>query len=199
MLQAEWIPKTLRPRLRPALHLDHRAGLRARRRARSSAACQGFIIAYVGVPSFIVTLGGLLVWRGFAFQFAQGQTIAPLDAHLPAARRRAQGVARRDAQLGRRRASPSSAIIYSLIASRRRRRKYGFPVRPMWADVALGVLGCRGRPSAPSGSPTATRGPTASPSSTPRRTASRSRAGGLHHPDRDRQPGPHRDRRHASS
>ena len=27
-------------------------------------AFQGSIIAYVGVPSFIVTLGGLLVWRG---------------------------------------------------------------------------------------------------------------------------------------
>src|SRR6187401_1547728 len=40
---------------------------------------QGFIIAYIGVPSFIVTLGGLLVWRGLAFQLAQGQTIAPMD------------------------------------------------------------------------------------------------------------------------
>src|SRR3990172_5650104 len=30
-------------------------------------AFQGSIIAYAGVPSFIVTLGGLLVWRGFAW------------------------------------------------------------------------------------------------------------------------------------
>ena len=37
---------------------------------------QGFIVAYGGVPSFIVTLGGLLVWRGLIFQYAQGQTIA---------------------------------------------------------------------------------------------------------------------------
>ena len=29
-------------------------------------AFQGFIIAYLEVPSFIVTLGGLLVWRGAA-------------------------------------------------------------------------------------------------------------------------------------
>ena len=28
---------------------------------------QGFIVAYIGVPSFIVTLGGLLVWRGVSF------------------------------------------------------------------------------------------------------------------------------------
>src|SRR5262249_35791868 len=29
---------------------------------------QGFIVAYVGVPSFIVTLGGFLVWRGLIFR-----------------------------------------------------------------------------------------------------------------------------------
>ena len=40
---------------------------------------QGFIVAYLGVPSFIVTLGGLLVWRGLIFQYVQGQTLAPLD------------------------------------------------------------------------------------------------------------------------
>ncbi|MFT7940667.1 hypothetical protein ACMYLN_23105, partial [Salmonella enterica subsp. enterica serovar Enteritidis] len=27
-------------------------------------ALQGFIIAYLEVPAFIVTLGGLLIWRG---------------------------------------------------------------------------------------------------------------------------------------
>ncbi len=50
---------------------------------------QGVVVAYVGVPSFIVTLGGLLVWRGLIFRYVQGQTLAPLDADLPAARRRA--------------------------------------------------------------------------------------------------------------
>ena len=43
-------------------------------------AFQGVIVAYVGVPSFIVTLGGLLVWRGFAWLTASGRTIAPMDA-----------------------------------------------------------------------------------------------------------------------
>ena len=41
---------------------------------------QGVIVAYVGVPSFIVTLGGLLVWRGVAWWLASGQTIAPMAA-----------------------------------------------------------------------------------------------------------------------
>ena len=40
---------------------------------------QGFIVSYLGVPSFIVTLGGLLVWRGLIFQYVQGQTLAPMD------------------------------------------------------------------------------------------------------------------------
>src|SRR5918994_1085470 len=42
-------------------------------------AFQGFIVAFGRVPSFIVTLGGLLVWRGLIFSYAQGQTLAPLD------------------------------------------------------------------------------------------------------------------------
>ena len=42
-------------------------------------AFQGAIVAYIGVPSFIVTLGGFLVWRGVAWWIASGQTIAPMD------------------------------------------------------------------------------------------------------------------------
>jgi D-xylose transport system permease protein len=33
-------------------------------------------------------------------------------------------------------------LIYSLIANRRRRRQYGFPLRPRWAEVTIGLLGC---------------------------------------------------------
>jgi D-xylose transport system permease protein len=44
------------------------------------AGVQGFVVAYVGVPSFIVTLGGCLVWRGLIFSYQQGQTIAPMDS-----------------------------------------------------------------------------------------------------------------------
>src|SRR5262245_32474828 len=78
MLQAEWIPKTF------GLGFDQpwtwivtiAAGVTL---GALIGGFQGFIIAYVGVPSFIVTLGGLLVWRGLSFQLAQGQTIAPMD------------------------------------------------------------------------------------------------------------------------
>jgi D-xylose transport system permease protein len=33
-------------------------------------------------------------------------------------------------------------IVYTLIAGRRRRRRYDFPVRPMWAEIFVGVVGC---------------------------------------------------------
>ena len=45
-------------------------------------AWQGFWIAYVGIPSFIVTLGGMLVFRGATQYLLQGQSIAPLPHGL---------------------------------------------------------------------------------------------------------------------
>ena len=79
LIQTEWIPKTSGLGFDQPYIVDHRAGLSGSPSAPLIGGLQGFIVAYIGVPSFIVTLGGLLVWRGFAFQFAQGQTIAPMD------------------------------------------------------------------------------------------------------------------------
>lgn len=41
-------------------------------------AWQGFWVAYKKVPSFIVTLGGLMIFRGVLLVLTQGNTIAPL-------------------------------------------------------------------------------------------------------------------------
>ncbi len=101
---------------------------------------QGFVIAYGRVPSFIVTLGGLLVWRGLIFQYAQGRTISPLDSTF---RLLGGGPAGAIGELGSWVIGllAVAGIIYTLIANRRRRRHYDFPVRPMWAEAALGVVG----------------------------------------------------------
>jgi len=40
---------------------------------------QGALVAYAGIPSFVVTLGGLLFFRNAAYQINQGRTISPLD------------------------------------------------------------------------------------------------------------------------
>ncbi|NJK42417.1 MAG: hypothetical protein HC937_01285 [Aquincola sp.] len=44
-------------------------------------AFQGVLIAFLNIPSFIVTLGGLLVWRGAAFLVAGGKTLRPWTTH----------------------------------------------------------------------------------------------------------------------
>ena len=108
-------------------------------------ALQGFVIAYGGVPSFIVTLGGLLVWRGLIFRYAQGQTIAPLDTNFQMLGGGTVGT--RVGALGEWGSWILGllicvAIVYSLITSRRRRRRYGFPLRPLWAEAMLGLAGC---------------------------------------------------------
>ncbi|MGH8914659.1 MAG: sugar ABC transporter permease [Acidimicrobiia bacterium] len=102
---------------------------------------QGAIVAYVGVPSFIVTLGGLLVWRGVAWALASGRTIAPMDPTFQLLGGGARGsigetwswIVAGIACIG---------IIALLVSTRRRRRKFGFRLRPMWADVTFGVIGC---------------------------------------------------------
>jgi len=104
-------------------------------------AFQGVIVAYVGVPSFIVTLGGLLVWRGFAWLTASGRTIAPMDATFQLLGGGARG------SLGETGSwivggVACVGIIALLVSGRRRRQKFRFRLRPMWLDLTLGVIGC---------------------------------------------------------
>jgi D-xylose transport system permease protein len=102
-------------------------------------ALQGFVIAYGYIPSFIVTLGGLLVWRGLIFQYAQGQTLAPLDTTFRLLGGGPQG------SLGEVGSWVVGivAVVVVLIGLgllRRRQAKYDFQVRPIWATVAIGVV-----------------------------------------------------------
>jgi D-xylose transport system permease protein len=102
---------------------------------------QGSIIAYGGVPAFIVTLGGFLVWRGLIFAYAQGQTIAPMDGIFALLGGGPNG------SLGEWGSwivgiLACAGIIFATITNRRRRQKYGFPVRPIWAMVTVIVIAC---------------------------------------------------------
>ncbi|GAA2449735.1 multiple monosaccharide ABC transporter permease [Streptomyces glaucus] len=47
-----------------------------------AGAVQGFFIAYGGIPSFIVTLAGMLVFRGLTEIFLEGQTLGPFPEGL---------------------------------------------------------------------------------------------------------------------
>ncbi|MFG2365303.1 multiple monosaccharide ABC transporter permease [Streptomyces mirabilis] len=48
----------------------------------AAGAAQGFLIAYLGMPSFIVTLSGMLIFRGLTEIFLKGQTIGPFPEGL---------------------------------------------------------------------------------------------------------------------
>ena len=42
-------------------------------------ALNGWLIGYQRIPAFIVTLGGLLIWRNVGWYLTDGQTVGPLD------------------------------------------------------------------------------------------------------------------------
>ena len=104
-------------------------------------ALQGYIIAYVGVPSFIVTLGGLLSIRGAIWYMSNGAAVSGLDPIFQLIGGGAKGSVGGTLTwvLG---VVGCLAIIVLLLNGRRQRRHFGFPLRPMWAEVLLGVIGC---------------------------------------------------------
>ena len=101
----------------------------------------GYIIAYLGVPAFIVTLGGLLVWRGAAWWVTSGRTVAPMD---PTFRLMGGGPA---GSIG---ATWSwiigiiacLGVVAMLLAGRSQRKRFKFPLRPVWAEALLGGITC---------------------------------------------------------
>lgn len=107
----------------------------------SIGALHGVIIAFLGVPSFIVTLGGLLVWRGATWFVTSGQTVAPMNATF-----RLMGGGT-DGSIG---ATWSwvvaliacLAIIAAIINARRQRKRFAFPRKPIWAEYVIGAIGC---------------------------------------------------------
>jgi D-xylose transport system permease protein len=102
-------------------------------------AYQGFLIAYVGIPSFVVTLSGLFLFRGLIWQLSGGTTVAPNDPTFNLIGGGPQG------SLGGIWAWAlgvvlSIAAVALLLNARRTRRKYGFPLRPVWAEALIAVV-----------------------------------------------------------
>ncbi len=104
-------------------------------------AFQGSIIAYLGVPSFIVTLGGLLIWRGMAWWVTQGQTIAPMDSRFRPIGGGIDGAI--GANLSWLLGIGACAIILALaFLTRKRREAFGFHLRPLWAEALVAAMLC---------------------------------------------------------
>ncbi|MAY89123.1 MAG: sugar ABC transporter permease [Pseudooceanicola sp.] len=103
-------------------------------------AFHGWLIGYLTIPAFIVTLGGLLVWRNAAWYITSGKTIGPLDDTF----QKFGGI---NGTLG---ASASWVVgllalagaLFGLWAARRNKIRHDFPVKPIWAEMVLaGVIG----------------------------------------------------------
>ncbi|RWP59135.1 sugar ABC transporter permease [Mesorhizobium sp.] len=102
-------------------------------------ALQGFIIAYLEVPAFIVTLGGLLIWRGMAWLMTSGRTVAPLDATFQLMGGGPRGSIGATASwiVG---ILACVAVALMLLNGRSQRKRFKFPLRPVWAESLLGVV-----------------------------------------------------------
>lgn len=104
---------------------------------------QGFWVAYVGIPAFIVTLAGMLLFRGLDLMILNAESIVVPDdfqkianGYLP--------------EIGSKGMPHLITMILTVIAiavfawtelsNRRALKKYGMPQPPLWASVAKVVV-----------------------------------------------------------
>jgi D-xylose transport system permease protein len=101
---------------------------------------QGWWIAYRGIPSFVTTLAGLLMFRGAAYLVTDGRTVAPMDKTyqiLGGGIHGSIGATWSWVLAG-------AAILWMLINTvmvRRSCRKYGFEVKPLWVQLLFLAIG----------------------------------------------------------
>ncbi|MDD7972201.1 sugar ABC transporter permease [Roseinatronobacter alkalisoli] len=101
-------------------------------------AFQGYLAGYLLIPAFIVTLGGLLVWRNVAWYLTNGQTIGPLDQTF-------QMFGGINGTMGEFWSwvvgiVATLAALAALWSKRRDKLRHDFPVKPLWAEMALGAI-----------------------------------------------------------
>jgi D-xylose transport system permease protein len=104
-------------------------------------ALQGYIVAYLRIPAFIVTLGGLLVWRGAAWWVTSGQTVAPLDDRFRLMGGGPEGAigATWSWIVG---LVACVAVMLTLAHGRARRKQVHFALRPLAAEAFVGAAAC---------------------------------------------------------
>ncbi|MEO9777641.1 MAG: sugar ABC transporter permease [Sedimentitalea sp.] len=101
-------------------------------------AFQGWLVGYLTIPAFIVTLGGLLIWRNAGWYLTSGKTIGPLNPTFE----KFGGI---NGTLG---ATGSwivgglalAGALYGLYAARRNKTRHGFTVKPLWAEGVLALI-----------------------------------------------------------
>jgi putative multiple sugar transport system permease protein len=108
-------------------------------------AFHGMFIAYLRIPAFIVTLAGMLIFRGLTMVILQGQTKAPFDkliqdlsaGYLPGMDWRMGGLNIIALLTG---IAFSIIYVFTQINNRAKKRKYDFEVLPMGLELIKGAL-----------------------------------------------------------
>ena len=101
-------------------------------------AFHGWLVGYLTIPAFIVTLGGLLIWRNVAWYLTNGQTIGPLDETF-------QLFGGINGTLGETGSwilglGAAALALYALVAARRNKVAHDFPVKPIWAEAVVAAI-----------------------------------------------------------
>lgn len=101
-------------------------------------AFNGWLVGYMTIPAFIVTLGGYLAWRNVGWYLTSGRTIGPLDPVFM----KFGGIS---GTLGETASWAAgmlavAAALYGLYAARRNKMKHGFTVKPLWAEGLMALI-----------------------------------------------------------
>lgn len=101
-------------------------------------ALTGWLVGYQGIPSFIVTLGGLFVWRNLNWFTTNGQSVSLTDPNLLMFGG-TEGVLGATASwiLG---FIASAVAVMAILMSRRNKLRHGFVVKPVWAEGVMMAL-----------------------------------------------------------
>jgi D-xylose transport system permease protein len=96
---------------------------------------QASLIAYLGIPAFIVTLGGMLIFRGGVLGVTQGKTLVPIEDSF---RLIAQGYVPKTLGwiVG---IVVAVGIFIGIFRNRTMKSQYGFALPPMYLDVLKAV------------------------------------------------------------
>lgn len=96
----------------------------------------GFWIAYRGVPAFVVTLGGLLVFRALAWLISDGRTVAPLNDNFELIGGGASGAIGEfwSWVVG---LAGVGVLILLTLHGRKQRTRYGIAKKPLAAEIAM--------------------------------------------------------------
>ena len=109
-------------------------------------AFHGYFIAYMRIPAFIVTLAGMLIWRGLTMVILKGQTKAPFAesfqaiaaGYLPGQDWRIGGLNILALLIG-----IILSVIFTIMVlrSRKNKVKYNFEVPSMWMElIKIGLI-----------------------------------------------------------